>query len=709
MKPMLFYLSLCFLSFSQENIVIIEFNNGSEDIFGSWPINRKWHALLIDKLERLQAKKIVYDFDFKYSDNRYKESDQLLFEKISNNKSVYIQSNSVEKDSAIILGNKKINKSSTYNPFINYRIIDNDIVKYETNNNDLLNKWTDDKTLYLKLHALDIKKLDALQFLKSDSLNYLIANKTVFVGSNIEGVSSYFALSTLGNTSTTELRALIYKNILTNNLIYKLSDWFIILLFPIFLFVVNIRTQLKVPYGLLITCLSALLFLLDFLILSIIFKFVLLLLNILLWAFIFKQQKLKITKPEMLRTDINLKNSNEEEEKNYNQVSETDYSYINKYKIENIIVSKSSPLIPILKKVELISNKDISVLIYGESGTGKELIANLIHKLSNRSNSSFFAVNCAALSETLLESELFGHESGAFTGASKRKVGRFEHANGGTIFLDEIAETSLNFQVKLLRVLQEKYIERVGSNEKIAIDVRVIAASNKNIDDLIAEGKFREDLYYRLNGIELKIPALRDRSKDIATLCRFFLNNDDIILSDDTVSYLKMQYWNGNVRELKTAVERAKINSENAKRDYVIPSDFELKGKIQVNKLNKGELADKILNLYKALDFKHRASSEIADELGIHRVTVSEYLKAWILYYYNQADKDLDKAVKLLSVNKLSAEKSDKLRKKITETIKSIKIKLKRFETENISFEQGTKLYFKSFPSIFHDELKKLL
>jgi transcriptional regulator with GAF, ATPase, and Fis domain len=208
------------------------------------------------------------------------------------------------------------------------------------------------------------------------------------------------------------------------------------------------------------------------------------------------------------------------------------------------------------------------VLILGETGTGKELVARAIHKNSKRNNGPFVRVNCAALPESLLESELFGHEHGAFTGATQQRTGRFELADGGTIFLDEIGEMPLPAQSRLLRVLQEQELERVGSSQTIHVDTRVLAATNRNLLDMVDAGTFREDLYYRLNVFPIQVPALRERKEDIPTLVRFFLKKLAERLGRQVenvpktvMSTLQEYNWPGNVRELENIVERAMILS----------------------------------------------------------------------------------------------------------------------------------------------------
>ncbi len=232
------------------------------------------------------------------------------------------------------------------------------------------------------------------------------------------------------------------------------------------------------------------------------------------------------------------------------------------------MVGRSHGMQLVFGQVRQVAKWNTTVLIRGESGTGKELIANAIHYNSQRANGAFIKLNCAALPDNLLESELFGHEKGAFTGAVNQRKGRFEQANGGTIFLDEIGEISPAFQAKLLRVLQEGEFERVGGSKTIKVDVRVVAATNKNLEAEVQEGEFREDLYYRLNVMPIFMPALRERSEDIPDLARFLvtkigkMQGRELTLKDNAIGRLMQYDWPGNVRELENCLERAAVMSE---------------------------------------------------------------------------------------------------------------------------------------------------
>ncbi|MGE4457381.1 MAG: sigma-54 interaction domain-containing protein [Arcobacteraceae bacterium] len=226
------------------------------------------------------------------------------------------------------------------------------------------------------------------------------------------------------------------------------------------------------------------------------------------------------------------------------------------------IVGESPKMQDVYKVIERIASTNVTVLVRGETGTGKELIAAAIHKRSQRASEPFVKINCAAITETLLESELFGHEKGAFTDAKEMRKGRFELADKGTLFLDEIGDISPNLQVKLLRVLQEREFERVGGSKTIKVNVRLVAATNRNLEKMVEEGKFREDLYYRLNVIPINLPPLRARGDDIKLLVNFFLetaiknHKREVIITPQAMDALCAYPWPGNIRELQNTIER---------------------------------------------------------------------------------------------------------------------------------------------------------
>ena len=233
------------------------------------------------------------------------------------------------------------------------------------------------------------------------------------------------------------------------------------------------------------------------------------------------------------------------------------------------IISGSSSFSRVCRTVEKIAPTDVTALLLGESGTGKELLAKAIHNLSDKQDKPFIAINCAAIPESLLESELFGYEKGAFTGADKRTLGKIEYANGGTLFLDEIGDLSQSLQAKLLRFLQERVIERVGGREEIHIDVRIICATHQNLEEKMKSGDFREDLFYRISEVSINIPPLRERPGDATLLVKHFTDvfrkgkEKPFRLSEDAIAAIEQYDWPGNVRELENRVKRATIMAEN--------------------------------------------------------------------------------------------------------------------------------------------------
>lgn len=304
------------------------------------------------------------------------------------------------------------------------------------------------------------------------------------------------------------------------------------------------------------------------------------------------------------------------------------------------IIGRSSAMIKLLDTVSQVASTEATILITGESGTGKEMIANAIHYNSQRREAPFIKINCAALTETLLESELFGHEKGAFTGADRRREGKFRQADGGSLFLDEVSEMSPAMQVKLLRVLQERELTRVGGIEVIKIDVRVIAASNKDLKKQIQSGLFREDLFYRLNVVNLYVPALKERREDVPLMAQHFLilfsekNSKSIKgFTPQAMEKLSRYSWPGNVRELMNAIERAVVLS---RTEYLDADDLSLMMEDESPERNVIASDNQPANLpleevekrtiLEALDAAQGNKSEAARRLGITRKTLRNKL-----------------------------------------------------------------------------------
>jgi two-component system response regulator HydG len=301
------------------------------------------------------------------------------------------------------------------------------------------------------------------------------------------------------------------------------------------------------------------------------------------------------------------------------------------------IIGNSEAIKKVLELINLAAPGDTTVLIYGASGTGKELAARAIHALSPRKDKRFVAVNCAAIPENLLESELFGYERGAFTGAEKRKPGRFELADGGTIFLDEIGDMPIAMQAKLLRAIEEKKIERLGGQESFAVDVRILAATNKDLKSLIKEGRFRDDLYFRLNVITINMPALADRQGDILLLAEKFLRDFSRKLgrqisgfSPEAARTLVSYSWPGNVRELQNVIERAVVLS----RDNIITLK-EIPGLGEESSAPVSEARTLMdvekYHIKKILDNNGWNIGKSADILGIHRNTLRMKIREYNL------------------------------------------------------------------------------
>jgi formate hydrogenlyase transcriptional activator len=280
----------------------------------------------------------------------------------------------------------------------------------------------------------------------------------------------------------------------------------------------------------------------------------------------FKDERGQILRWYVTGTDIDEQKRTEEQLRNENLVLRED---IDRSSMFEEIVGSSTPVRQVLKQVEKVAPSDSTVLILGETGTGKELIARALHRRSKRASKAFVRVNCAAIPQSLIASELFGHEKGAFTGALQRRAGRFEAADGGTLFLDEIGDLPMDTQIALLRVLQEKEFERVGSNHPISVNVRLIAATNRDLPAAVAAGTFREDLFYRLNVVPIAIPPLRERAEDIPLLVEYFagrfakgVGKNIRHIAKQTLQQLKAYHWPGNIRELQNVVERAVILGE---------------------------------------------------------------------------------------------------------------------------------------------------
>ncbi len=370
-----------------------------------------------------------------------------------------------------------------------------------------------------------------------------------------------------------------------------------------------------------------------------------------------------------------------------------------------IIHAPGGKIAEVLAMAEKVGAENIAVLILGETGTGKEMIARAIHQSGKRKNAPFVAVNCGALPETLLESELFGHEKGSFTGAQARRRGRFELADQGTIFLDEISETTPAFQARLLRVLQEGAFERLGGEETIKVDVRLIAASNKNLPEEVANGRFRADLFYRLNGFPITLPPLRERREDIPLLARHFLKKHGrdaaASFSDQAMNMLENYQWPGNVRELENAVRRAAILAQSESRQLIqvadLPKEIVEKQSPQQATVVYQTLEEQILEMLRALKFSRSAISQTAKALGNRdRGTITEYFRGICFEILVNADFDVEKAARIIAATN-DEETVGKVQSKIDEYLR------------NLRASDASEALFKGLPKKYHSYLQQVI
>ncbi len=378
-------------------------------------------------------------------------------------------------------------------------------------------------------------------------------------------------------------------------------------------------------------------------------------------------------------------------------------------RVENFygIVYSSSSIAQVVELIKKAAPTDTTILVTGESGTGKELVAKAIHLLSKRKDKNFISVNCAALQDSLLESELFGHERGAFTGAVADRQGRFELADNGTIFLDEIGETSENFQAKMLRVLQSGEIEKVGSTKAYKVDVRVVAATNKNLSELVKKKKFREDLFYRLNVINIELPPLRERKEDINVLAKSFIESEaaDMQISIAALQALNDYNWKGNVRELESVIKRAVIFANSEKRNMIQLTDLPK----EIVKEATYNFEDIVLESLRGKKFSHSSIIETAKELGnINRTMISENLRGVVLKSLVESEFNIEKAITLISGTE-DIDTNERVRSKIQTFLGNIENDLRKTEINDFeTFKKQFSSKYKNLPVKFHSYLDEV-
>ncbi|MES2310393.1 MAG: sigma-54 dependent transcriptional regulator, partial [Verrucomicrobiota bacterium] len=315
-----------------------------------------------------------------------------------------------------------------------------------------------------------------------------------------------------------------------------------------------------------------------------------------------------------------------------------------------VMLGRCRAMQEIYKEIGRVSALPVTVLIRGETGTGKELIARAVYQHSDRQNKPFIAVNCAAIPETLLEAELFGAEKGAYTGAHAKRIGRFEQAHGGTIFLDEVGEISLSTQAKLLRVLQERKLQRIGGKEEIPIDVRLIAATNRNLEKAIVERLFREDLFYRLSVVVLRVPTLRDRRDDIPQITRHFLKRyaqefsiPSPSISEQSIEFLQSQPWPGNIRQLENTIRKALLEARNF---TIQPEHLQVQGE-------EGSFSKETLSARSIIDSLMEVQSHLP-EGKLYEEVIAATEKELFLKVLEKTKGNQTKASRLLGISRLT-------------------------------------------------------
>jgi transcriptional regulator with GAF, ATPase, and Fis domain/CHASE2 domain-containing sensor protein len=746
------------------NIVIIHITESDIESIGPWPVKRSFYALLINSLNELKVSKIglevflsarfaaqaVYDNlltreiekagnvvlssvagnvsewkDYYLSDSLSYPSPKLLNESLITGHLNYLD----EKGIKIPLTIKTANETEKAFSLMLSGIEDDRKEIY-------LNIFTDWKnfTNYSLLDFFDLFRndIDSLSFLK---------DKIVLIG--ISDPQLAFSLSgNFGNLPGAALHAFAGDNLINNRTInynfYYISAVLFFIFFILLVFVSHSLTSRLIRiylYSLIaFIILSLLLFNIFYIKLfytAFVIPFLFLILFDAVNYFLEKQRIFKstVTESEVLKSllkkkeqelallqkehdsaavsaslneKINaLKNEiNRLKEKDEDLV-EAEISFKSQPEIFYGIVYRSKAVAKVVDLIKRTAPEDATVLILGESGTGKELAAKAVHTLSKRSGNNFVAVNCGALSDSLLESELFGHVKGAFTGSVADKIGRFEAADRGTIFLDEIAETSENFQVKLLRVIQSGEFEKAGSSKTQRADVRIIAATNKNLESAVKEKKFREDLYYRLNVIKIELPPLREHKEDIEVLIDYFIRRESpgVKISQAVVKAMKEYQWKGNVRELESAIKRAYIYAKSSGRDIIQLSDLPS----EIVKNTSVNFEDVVIESLRSRKFSHSSVTETAKELGnVSRTLVSENFRGFALKTLVENNFSINEAAELISSSE-DEEINERVRTKLEIFLSNIESDVKNLnlkEFEAVKSRLSSK--YKNLPQRFH-------
>lgn len=747
---------------TDSNIVIFEINDSDISSLGGWPLKRSYYALLIDNLTKLKVKNIGLEIFFSKSINTQNVYNNVLVNSIRKSNKVVLASllENINFENNIIVA-EKIDYPILRE--INSEIKTGHLNLIEGNGISIPSKVKVDSieelSFSLKLSGLDkdevvrvnfksswekFERYSLLQFFEmyenNDSELTKFKDKIILIGVTDPLISKSISTNFDDNLPGVALHAFALDNILNGD---SINDNYIDLskyLFLIIGFLVSVLliNRSKVLFLIIVVFFtgSYLLWNIEIILLNysaFIFPVFISFVGISLFNLIKKNTQLdkslqlssdlkyELMAKEKQLTELNnkLKKSNDSqllkeqidelksEIKNLQQSEfENNEIYIpdEEPRIFEGIVYKSKKMHEIVSLIRKVAPENAPVLIQGESGSGKELVANAIHRLSTRNKEKIVAINCAALPENLLESELFGHVKGAFTDARNDKIGRFEEADNGTLFLDEIGETSENFQAKLLRVLQTGDFQKVGSSQTQHVDVRVVAATNKKLMQLVKEKKFREDLYYRLNVINIDLPPLSERTEDISVLAEYFVGkeNPEMKISKAVLNKLISHEWKGNIRELEATIKRAVIFANSDQRKLIKLHDLP----DELAKIDKNDFESIILESLREKKFSHSSINEIAKEFGnISRTIVSENFRGIFFKIYSQNNFNLESAVKIISDSD-DENLHDRVRSKANKYLSNIEKDLANHPDK--SFKELKELFnskYKNLPQKFHKYL----
>lgn len=754
------------------NIVLIHISPRDIESLGSWPLKRSLYALLIDELSNYKVKEIGLEVFLTDNYSQQNIYNNVLVNEIKKAKDVVLSSilNNVRfvdgkfiADSIVYPVPKKemadletghlnfLSRDGIYIPTV--------VVAGKNSEKAFslalagLSGWKE-QSIKVNFYSSwkSFKKYSLLEFFSMVNNHNpklkLLKNKTVIIGVSDPLIATSFSTVFDDELPGIGLHALALDNILSGkyvNIKYKTIStvlFFIILLIVPFLTIRKKSYYFHFAVAFLIMAFALFIFAdleLDYMA----FLFPLFLLAVVDISIEFTERKSLLSKTiseaEVLRSNLREKeNELVQLENRLNSAAQSE-SYSLKLQIENLnkeivnlrreeqdqiaadidedeksmknfegIIYRSKKMASVVNLIKKVAPENATILVLGESGSGKELVAQAIHKLSPRKDNNFVVVNCAALSDTLLESELFGHVKGAFTDAVKDKTGRFEAADKGTIFLDEIGETSENFQVKLLRVLQTGDFQMVGSSETKHADVRVVAATNKNLANLVREKKFREDLYYRLNVINITLPPLRERKEDVEVLANYFLKREapNLVISKAVMNQLTEYRWKGNVRELESVIKRAAIFAKAEDREIVKLRDLPE----ELAKQDKSNLENLILESLREKEFSHSSINETARELGdLNRTVISENFRGIFFMYYCESQFNIDSAVKKIAATDDSSI-IEKVNSKALTYLKNIEKDLSKLNSNSLEeIKEAFTSKYKNLPQKYHIYLDKVI